>query len=162
MNPAPCSWRVRIKRMLEFFNEFSKSRFSSPGTPKMYWTPSFSNAFTNKSDAFISFARDTPSIRSGRDSAPSLDGPGLAFSALVGCYLRLLTVAIPVVSMLAALLVTGIQGSALLAPAVCCCLVPIAGLGIRGPVRMQEAALINTGIQLGIVHNIALTDRPAD
>jgi hypothetical protein len=25
---------------------------------------------------------------------------------------------------------------------------------------MQEAALINTGIQLGIVHNIALTDPP--
>jgi hypothetical protein len=48
--------------MLEFFNEFSKSRFSSPGTPKMYWTPSFSNAFTNKSDAFISLARDFLSL----------------------------------------------------------------------------------------------------
>ena len=101
MNPAPCSWRVIIKRMLEFVNEFSKSRFSSPGTPKMYWTPSFSNAFTNKSDAFISFARDTPSIRLGRDSVSPSGGPGLAFSVLVECYLRLLIAAIPVVAMLA-------------------------------------------------------------
>jgi hypothetical protein len=87
--------------MLEFFSEFSKSRFSSPGTPKMYWTPSFSNAFTNKSDAFISFAQDTPSIRSGRDSASPLGGPGLAFSVLVECYLRLLIAVIPVIAMLA-------------------------------------------------------------
>jgi hypothetical protein len=101
MKPAPCSWRVRIKRMLEFFNEFSKSRFSSPGTPKMYWTPSFSSAFTNKSDAFIRFARDTPSIGSGRDSTSPLGGPGLAFSVLVECYLRLLMVVIPVVAVLA-------------------------------------------------------------
>ena len=101
MKPAPCSWRVRIKRMLEFFNEFSKSRFSSPGTPKMYWTPSFANAFTNRSDAFIRFARDTPSIRSRRDSTSPLGGPGLAFSVLVECYLRLLIAVIPVIAMLA-------------------------------------------------------------
>ena len=30
-----------------------KSAFSSPGTPKMYSTPSFSMHLTNRSDAFI-------------------------------------------------------------------------------------------------------------
>src|SRR3569833_310241 len=54
MKPAPCSWRVRISLIFEDLDRLSrKSRFSSPGTPKIYWTPSSSRHCTNTSEAFI-------------------------------------------------------------------------------------------------------------
>jgi hypothetical protein len=53
MNPAACSCRVRISLIFDRESESSMSRFSSPGIPKMYSTPSFSSALMNRSDAFI-------------------------------------------------------------------------------------------------------------
>ena len=47
-----------------------------------------------------------------------------------------------------------------MSPVVGRCLMPVAGPGDRYTARMQEAALINTGIQLGIVHNNASIDPP--
>jgi hypothetical protein len=53
INPAPCSCLVRINLIEEFFRDWSRSRFSSPGKAKIYSTPSFSSALTKRSDAFI-------------------------------------------------------------------------------------------------------------
>jgi len=53
MKPAPCSWRVITNSIGERESESRKSKFSSPGIPKTYSTPSASRAFTSKSDAFI-------------------------------------------------------------------------------------------------------------
>src|SRR5262245_48407913 len=53
MNPAACSWRVTINWMLERDKASRSCRFSSPGMPKTYLTPSFSKALTNSSEAFI-------------------------------------------------------------------------------------------------------------
>src|SRR3546814_2844639 len=54
MKPAPCSWRVRII-LIDFDRDrlSRKSRFSSPGTPKIYSTPSSSRHSMNRSDAFF-------------------------------------------------------------------------------------------------------------
>src|SRR5215213_11318831 len=52
MKAAPCSWRVRISLIDELRRLSTTSRFSSPGTPKIRSTPSFSSAATNKSDPF--------------------------------------------------------------------------------------------------------------
>src|SRR5580658_8898414 len=52
MNAAPCSWRVKINLIDELRRLSTTSRFSSPGTPKMRSTPSFSSAATSKSDPF--------------------------------------------------------------------------------------------------------------
>src|SRR5580692_8373749 len=52
MNPATCSCRVTTSLMLEVRSASRKSKFSSPGTPKMYSTPSFSSARTIKSAPF--------------------------------------------------------------------------------------------------------------
>src|SRR6185437_3043294 len=51
---AACSWRVRISLIFFERDRLSrKSRFSSPGTPKMYSTPSSSRHATNRSDALV-------------------------------------------------------------------------------------------------------------
>src|SRR6476660_3124234 len=50
MKAAPCSCRVRISLIDELRRLSTTSRFSSPGTPKIRSTPSFSSAATNKSD----------------------------------------------------------------------------------------------------------------
>src|SRR3954454_794892 len=52
MKAAPCSCRVRISLIEELRKLSTTSRFSSPGTPKMRSTPSFSSAATNKSEPF--------------------------------------------------------------------------------------------------------------
>src|SRR5882724_10327040 len=52
MNAAPCSWRVRTSLIEELRRLSTTSRFSSPGTPKIRSTPSFSSAATNKSEPF--------------------------------------------------------------------------------------------------------------
>jgi hypothetical protein len=52
INPAPCSCLVMINCILEFLRELRRSRFSSPGIPKMYLTPSFSRALTTRSEVF--------------------------------------------------------------------------------------------------------------
>src|SRR3954464_10507011 len=52
MKAAPCSCRVRISSIEELRRLSTTSRFSSPGTPKMRSTPSFSSAATNKSEPF--------------------------------------------------------------------------------------------------------------
>src|SRR3546814_143530 len=54
MKPAPCSCRVRIS-LIDFERDrlSRKSRFSSPGTPKIYSTPSSSRHSMNRSDAFF-------------------------------------------------------------------------------------------------------------
>src|SRR5919112_1548748 len=53
MKPAPCSCRVRTSLILsDRDSESRKSRFSSPGTPKMYSQPSASRHSMNRSDAF--------------------------------------------------------------------------------------------------------------
>ena len=53
VDPAACSWRVRIRRIFERRSDSSRSRFSSPGMPNTYSTPSASSDLTNRSDAFI-------------------------------------------------------------------------------------------------------------
>src|SRR5580698_1154228 len=54
MKPAPCSCRVRISLILVERDRLSrKSRFSSPGTPKTYSTPSSSRHWMNRSDALV-------------------------------------------------------------------------------------------------------------
>src|SRR5450631_3995795 len=50
MKAAPCSWRVRMSLIDELRKLSTTSRFSSPGTPKMRSTPSFSSAATRRSD----------------------------------------------------------------------------------------------------------------
>src|SRR5258708_22246532 len=52
MKAAPCSCRVRISSIEELRKLSTTSRFSSPGTPKMRSTPSFSSAATSKSEPF--------------------------------------------------------------------------------------------------------------
>src|SRR5438552_3564627 len=69
MNAAPCSWRVKINLIDELRRLSTTSRFSSPGTPNIRSTPSFSSAATNKSDplaisAYLPFqfnSQQTPS-----------------------------------------------------------------------------------------------------
>ena len=52
-NAAACSWRQSTKRMELSSSEIITSAFSSPGTPKMWVTPSASRQRTNRSDAFM-------------------------------------------------------------------------------------------------------------
>src|SRR6185369_6634761 len=44
---------VRINSIFERRSDSTTSRFSSPGTPKMYSTPSFSSAATSRSDPLV-------------------------------------------------------------------------------------------------------------
>ena len=53
MKAAACSCRVRTSLILEFRSDSTTSRFSSPGTPKMRSTPSFSSAATRRSEPFF-------------------------------------------------------------------------------------------------------------
>ena len=53
MKPAACSCRVNTSLIFERRSNSSTSRFSSPGMAKMYPTPSFSRAVTNRSEAFV-------------------------------------------------------------------------------------------------------------
>ena len=53
MKAAACSCRVRTSSIEDFLRLSTTSRFSSPGTPKMRSTPSFSSAATRRSDAFF-------------------------------------------------------------------------------------------------------------
>src|SRR5690348_5251494 len=50
MKAAPCSCRVSTSLIEEFLRLSTMSRFSSPGTPKMRSTPSFSSAATIRSE----------------------------------------------------------------------------------------------------------------
>jgi hypothetical protein len=53
MKAAACSCRHSTKRIRLSSSEIMKSAFSSPGTPKMWVTPSASRHFTNRSEAFM-------------------------------------------------------------------------------------------------------------
>ena len=53
INPAACSCLVRMSLILERERESRKSRFSSPGIPKIYSTPSSSRHWIMRSEAFI-------------------------------------------------------------------------------------------------------------
>src|SRR3989344_1961603 len=55
MKAAPCSCLVAMNFIFELIKEIIMSSFSSPGTPNMYSTSSFSRHLINKSDAFILF-----------------------------------------------------------------------------------------------------------
>src|SRR5947199_6313255 len=55
MKAAGCSCRVRTRPMRERRSDSTKSRFSSPGTPKIRSTPSFSSAATSRSDPLVMF-----------------------------------------------------------------------------------------------------------
>src|SRR5260370_28879095 len=50
MNAAACSWRVKMSAIVDLRIDSTISRFSSPGTPKMRSTPSFSRAAIKRSD----------------------------------------------------------------------------------------------------------------
>ena len=50
---AACSCRQSTNRMELSISEIITSAFSSPGTPKMWVTPSASRHWTNRSDAFM-------------------------------------------------------------------------------------------------------------
>ena len=57
MNAAPCSCRVRTKRIFsDRSSDIMKSAFSSPGTPNTYSMPSFSRQRTNRSETFTAAA----------------------------------------------------------------------------------------------------------
>src|SRR6266567_4350047 len=74
MKAAPCSWRVRISLIDELRRLSTTSRFSSPGTPKIRSTPSFSSAATNKSDPLaISPLRLNSSIVFSSDPAIAIE-----------------------------------------------------------------------------------------
>src|ERR1700676_577633 len=53
MKAAPCSWWVVTKVIGLSSSASMMSIFSSPGTPKMYSTPSFSRHFTNSCASVI-------------------------------------------------------------------------------------------------------------
>src|SRR5512143_2139647 len=53
MKAAVCSWRVMITLIFDVRSDSRKSRFSSPGRPNMYSTPSSSSCLTNRSEAFM-------------------------------------------------------------------------------------------------------------
>src|SRR6476660_4723168 len=53
MKAAPCSWRVRTSLIDDLRRLSTTSRFSSPGTPKIRSTPSFSSAATSKSEPLV-------------------------------------------------------------------------------------------------------------
>src|SRR3546814_7296065 len=73
MKPAPCSWRVRISLIfLERDRLSSMSRFSSPGTPKIYSQPSSSRHWMKRSDALVPMICSPWSRRA--PAAPSQDG----------------------------------------------------------------------------------------
>ena len=50
LKEAACSWRVTMSLMLGRRSDSTTSRFSSPGTPKIRSTPSFSKAATSRSE----------------------------------------------------------------------------------------------------------------
>ena len=50
IKPAACSCLVTTRRMADVRRDSSRSRFSSPGTPNTYGTPSFSRARTKRSE----------------------------------------------------------------------------------------------------------------
>ena len=53
MNPAPCSCLVSINFIFfDFESDSKKAKFSSPGIPNIYSTPSCSRASINRSEAF--------------------------------------------------------------------------------------------------------------
>src|SRR6516165_5730058 len=52
MKAAACSCRVRTSSIFELRSDSTTSRFSSPGTPKIRSTPSFSRAATRRSEPF--------------------------------------------------------------------------------------------------------------
>src|SRR5271156_760751 len=58
MKESADSWRVTMSLMLDRRSDSTTSRFSSPGTPKIRSTPSFSKAEISRSEPFI---RSTPS-----------------------------------------------------------------------------------------------------
>src|SRR5256885_820625 len=53
MRAAPCSCRVGTKLIALSASASSSERTSSPGTPKTWFTPSFSRHFTRRSAALI-------------------------------------------------------------------------------------------------------------
>src|SRR5581483_4313203 len=53
MNEAACSWRVSTSSIRDVRRDSTTARFSSPGRPKMRWTPSFSSALTRRSDPLV-------------------------------------------------------------------------------------------------------------
>jgi hypothetical protein len=50
---AACSCRVTMRLIRERRSDSTTSRFSSPGTPKIRSTPSFSKAATSRSEPFV-------------------------------------------------------------------------------------------------------------
>ena len=54
MKAAPSSDRTRIKRMVDRFNASTRGMISSPGSPKIKATPSFSRQRATSSETFIS------------------------------------------------------------------------------------------------------------
>src|SRR3954451_3381205 len=74
MKAAPCSWWVGMNWIRESRSEIRTSAFSSPGTPKMYSTPSASRHRRNRSLAFMQDRHlhrpfwQAPTDRPGRDS----------------------------------------------------------------------------------------------
>src|ERR1700733_467207 len=53
MKAAACSCRVTTSLMVDRRSDSTTSRFSSPGTPKIRSTPSFSKARTSRSEPFM-------------------------------------------------------------------------------------------------------------
>ena len=74
MKPAACSCRVNTSRIDERDRESSRSRFSSPGIPKTYSTPSASRQATNRSETLVVgvlMLRTWCAERGAQDKAPA-------------------------------------------------------------------------------------------
>ena len=82
---APCSCLTVINLIVEFWSAFMTSRFSSPGIPKIYLTPSFSRHFTNTSAVFISRSLLSPGATADIRSLTHDIAPGSVFSDPIAC-----------------------------------------------------------------------------
>ena len=69
MNAAPCSWRTVMNWMGESRSASMISRFSSPGMPKMYLTPSLSKHLTRTCAVFISIDLSLSTLSKGKTRA---------------------------------------------------------------------------------------------
>src|SRR3954463_10342045 len=80
MKAAPCSCRVKISLIDELRRLSTTSRFSSPGTPKIRSTPSFSSAATNKSDP-LAISASLPFEFNSRQTPPHAWTAPVVFSS---------------------------------------------------------------------------------
>ena len=78
MNAAVCSWRVTTSSIFDVRSDSTTSRFSSPGTPKIRSTPSFSSAATSRSEPLVMASPPAWNTLDRRRGTIGLMSPGTA------------------------------------------------------------------------------------